>query len=194
MSLAAILLASARDADGHPLALLPWDNNRTLVEYQVEQLQLAGVRDIEIVLASDAADVIPLVSADNVEPIVDAFDEPGGASALRVGASAVPRGTTTAIIVSVDEPRPAAVYARLLEAHTPDATLTRPSYEGAAAAPCIVNERMLEQLRNVRDAAMVEALLARNDATVDVPWDSDLVLLRVANADDCARLRDRLEG
>jgi CTP:molybdopterin cytidylyltransferase MocA len=193
MSLAAILLAHTRAVDGLPVAMWAWDEERTLIEYHVEQLQLAGVRDIEVVLAPDGADVIPLVSADNVEPIIDAFDEPGGASALRVGASAVPRGTTTAIIVSVDEPRPAAVYARLLEAHIPNATRTRPSFAGTTGTPVVVNERMLEQLRSVRDAAMATALLRTNNAAVDVPWDSDLVLQRVANADDCARLRDRLE-
>jgi CTP:molybdopterin cytidylyltransferase MocA len=193
MSLAAILLATARDADGRPLALLPWDEERTLVEYQVEQLQLAGVRDIEVVLAPDATDVIPLVAADNVEPIIDAFDI-DEASAVRVGSSAVPRGTDAALIVRVDEPRPASVYARLLEAHTPDALLTRPSFAGTAGAPVIVNERMLEQLRNVRDAAMAIALLRTNNAAVDVPWDSDVVLLRVGNAEECARLRAMLEA
>jgi hypothetical protein len=53
---------------------------------------------------------------------------------------------------------------------------------------------MLEQLRNVRDAAMAIALLRTNNAAVDVPWDSDVVLLRVGNAEECARLRAMLEA
>jgi CTP:molybdopterin cytidylyltransferase MocA len=65
----------------------------TLIEYQIEQVTAAGVRDVEVVLGYEAERVIPLVALDGVEAIIDANWRSGEVSSLRVGAAAVPRGT-----------------------------------------------------------------------------------------------------
>jgi CTP:molybdopterin cytidylyltransferase MocA len=95
-----------------------------------------------------------------------------------------------AIITRVDEPRPAAVYARLLDAHTPTTFVTRLAFEGERGTPIVVNERALEALRNVRDAETIAQLVESADAN-EVPFDTDIVLLRVASLDDCRRARER---
>jgi len=148
---AAILLAGARvPAFDDAVALLPFGDG-TLVEYQVEQLRAAGVDVIEVVLGHEAERIIPLVGLDNVEPIVDARWDESAASALRVGATAVPRETVRALIVSVAAPRTAADYRRLLEAHrdgdAPVATLAGDD------APVAVSRAVLAEIRNLRDDA-----------------------------------------
>ena len=105
MTIAAILLAaeSARTG-GEAVALAPSDDGETLVEWQIAELLEAGVNVVEVVLGCDAERIIPLVAADNVEPIVHSGWEHDHAGGVRIGATAVPRDTNTAIIVDIARP------------------------------------------------------------------------------------------
>ena len=176
---AAILIAAAKaPRRDDALALQPWSGDQTLVEYQIEQLQAAGVRDIEVVLGHDAERVIPLVAADNVEPIVNATWDRDPASSLRVGASALVRGTMTAIVLDIAEPRPASILRALRDAHeATDAEVTVPQFEGTRGTPMVFGAQALAALRNVRGDDDAQAIAARFACNlVDV---GDLVLLRI---------------
>ena len=187
MSIAAILIATARTADGSPIALLPGADGLTLVEWQIEQLQTAGIRDVEVVLDAAADAVIPLVARDNVEPVID--PRGGIASALRAGASAVPRGTTAALLSFVQHPRPASVLGRLIDAHTNgSAAITRPSHRGVPGAPLVLRDDALAWLRNITDDRGIDALVEHwRDAITDVPFEADVVLREVRSAEDLER-------
>jgi len=196
MVIAAILLA-AGDAsiDGVPLALLPWDDGETLIEYHVAQLRAAGVDVIEVVLGYEAERTIPLVALDDVEPIVNARWQDGEAGSLRVGATAVPRDTSAAIVVRIDEPREAGVYRQLLDEHARSgAAITRPAFEGTPGTPIIVERAVLAELRNATDAAGgLDGILARHATEiVEVAFGDDAVLLRIEDAASYARVRERL--
>ncbi len=195
MVIAAILLA-ADDIriDGTSLSLLPFGDDQTLIEYHVAQLQAAGVEVIEVVLGCDAERVIPLVAQNDVEPIVNERWRDGDAGSIRVGATAVPRDTEAAIVIRVDEPRPAEVIRRLLEAHlASDAPLTRTSYEGGAGTPLVVGRAVLSELRNLTDAGGLNAIVARHTNEVaEVAFAEDIVLLRIADVDGYAQALDQL--
>ncbi len=196
MLIAAILLA-AGDAsiDGVPLALLPWDDGETLIEYNVAQLQAAGVDVVVVVLGYDSERIIPLVALDDVEPIVNARWQAGQAGSLRSGATAVPRDTEAAIIVRIDEPREAGVYRRLLDAHARSgAAITRPAFEGTPGTPIIIGRPVLAEVRNVTDAAGgLDGILARHAGEiVDAAFSDDAVLVRIEDAASYARVRERL--
>jgi molybdenum cofactor cytidylyltransferase len=180
MALVAILIASAapESPDDGPPALWPWNVGETLIEYHLAQLAAAGVRDIVVVLGYDAERIIPLVARDNVEPIIDPRWASGPASSLRVGASAVPRGADTAVLVYIGEPRPAAIFATLLDAHfLGGAAITRPSWEGSPGAPIIVGDAILIELRSLLDGAgNLDGLLDRHASEIaDVPFESSVV-------------------
>jgi molybdenum cofactor cytidylyltransferase len=163
MSVAAIVIATARAAwSDETLALLPWNDHQTLVEFQVAQLQLAHVRDIEVVLGHDAERIIPLVAADNVEPIVNERWADDPASSLRVGAAAVVRGTTAAVVIDVAEPRDAAVIEMLLDAHRMHGVeVTVPAVAGQRQTPVVLGERALTALRNVHGAQNLWSIVDR---------------------------------
>jgi CTP:molybdopterin cytidylyltransferase MocA len=152
---AAILLAGARvPAFDDAVALLPFGDG-TLVEYQVEQLRAAGVDVIEVVRGHEVERIIPLVGLDNVEPIVDVRWAESPASALRVGATAVPRDSVRAIVVSVAAPRTAADYRRLLDAHRDgNAPIAALAGDDAPSAPVVVSREVLAEIRNLRDDAL----------------------------------------
>jgi CTP:molybdopterin cytidylyltransferase MocA len=200
MSVTAILLAHEAAPDGTAPALYRWSGDLTLVEFHIEQIHAAGIRDIEVVLAADADRIISLLACDGVEPVISGSSPEDEDNALRVGAAAVPRGTTTAIIARVAEPRPASLYARLLEEHLArEATITRPSRNGRSGSPVAVNAAILEELRNLRDRHGLDGLLARHAgsiATFDCP--DNIVTLHIESQQDCARaaalLADRLGG
>ena len=194
MVIAAILLA-AHDAsiDDVPLALLPWGDDQTLIEYHVAQLQAAGANVIEVVLGYDAERIIPLVARDNVEPIVNARWQDDAASALRVGATAVPRETTAAIVARVDEPRAAYVYRQLLDERLRSGSaITRVG--GAASTPIVVNPAVLAELRNTsNDAGGLDAILARHaHETATVGSDDDGALPHIKDASSLAEAREQL--
>ena len=162
MSVTAIILADGADSDGEAPALQEMEPGLARIEWQIEQLRTAGVRDIEVVVGARADDVIALVSGDNVEPIVNPAWRDGLAGGMRIGASAVPRGTRAALIVRVERPCSSGELAALLEARE---RTTADVVAGARAdAPwtaLLVSDVVLEVLRNVRDDAAIEVVLAR---------------------------------
>jgi len=182
MPIAAIVIATDRAAWAESaMALLPWSSDQALIEYHIEQLQLTGVRNIEVVLGDDAERVIPLVAADNVEPIVNATWRDDPASSLRAGAASVVRGTTSAIVIDVSQPRPAPVLRALCNAHDQvQEEITVPTFEGRRGAPIVVGKQALEALRNVRREADTSPVIRRfAGSTQEVRFDSDVVLLRI---------------
>lgn len=193
MVIAAILLAAREtEIDGVPLGLVPWRDDETLIEYEVAQLLAAGIDIVEVVLGHEAEGIIPLVARENVEPIVNARWRDGAAGSIRVGATAVPRDTNTAILVRVDEPRPSCVYRRLLDEHLRcGAAITRPAFEGTPGAPIIVDRAVLAELRNVTDAAGgLDGIVARHAGGIhNAVAESGVVLMRIKTAMDYDRAR-----
>ena len=158
---AIILAASDATSDGLPLALMQVGNDTTLIEWQIEQLQLAGVEVIEVVLGYEADRILSLVSGNDVEPIIDGRWQDGEASCLRTAASAVPRDTQTAIIVGIDYPVSRETCRRLLATHRDDAEVTRAAVDGATLRlPVVVGATVLGQLRNVSAERGLDAIVA----------------------------------
>lgn len=190
MGIAAILLA-AGPADALPLppALLPWHGDETLVEFQIRQIRGTGIRDIVVVLGCEAERIIPLVAADNVEPIVDPRWAEGEASWIRVGAAAVPRSTTTALLARIEEPRPASSYRWLIAAQaTSGMSISRASAAGRRDTPVIADATLLTELRNLPDGrGTLGALLARNDRVHDAPLDGADGFARISSPADYER-------
>jgi CTP:molybdopterin cytidylyltransferase MocA len=186
---AAILLAAAdTEIDGRPIALLLWTGATSLIEWQIRQLQGAGVDVIEVVLGYQAERVIPLVSANNVEPVIDGGWRDGETSWLRVGASAVPRDTEAAIIARIDQPCLASVYRRLLDAHrSGDAAITR----DATGWPMVAGRAALAGLRNLSpERGGIESIIEAHLGGV-LELAADEVMPLIASKDDYDRARER---
>jgi nicotine blue oxidoreductase len=164
---AGIVLAAHALPDGRSPALLAWLDDATLIEWQIVQLRLAGIRDIEVVVGCEPERVIPLISGDNVEAIVDGRWASGLGSSLRVGASAVPRGTDVAVITRVDAPRPAVTFVALLDAFEQrSAPVVRAAYGAVAGLPLIIGEDALAAARNAPDGDdALDRVLARFPVT-----------------------------
>jgi molybdenum cofactor cytidylyltransferase len=109
---------------------------------------------------------------------------------MRVGAAAVPRGTGTALVVNVDQPRPAAVFRRLMDAHRERAAvITRPTYGDAHGHPIVLGEAALAEARNVTDEKMgLRAVVDRHrHELLEVPFDDPVVLLDLNTPEEYER-------
>src|SRR5207248_9774908 len=122
--------------DATPIALLPWRDDSTLIEYHIDQIQQAGVDVIEVVVGFEADTIIPLIGRNNVEPVVNPHWRDANAS-LRTGAAAVPRDTEYALIAHLEQPRPSHTYRALLQAHRGVAQITRPTFHTTPATPIV---------------------------------------------------------
>lgn len=182
-AVAAILLAAGESRRiGSPKPLLAWQGV-TLIEYQIAQLREAGVDDVIAVLGHRSEDIVPLVTAAGARGVVNENYREGRASSLRTGANAV-EGAQTVVILSVDQPRPAAVTRRLLATHASGITL--PSHAGRRGHPVILDGSLLPELREVDEATKgLRAVLARHAADVhEITFDSAAVLLDLNTPDE----------
>jgi len=176
--IAAILLADTDlMLDGVAVALAPWEERETLIEWQIAQLQEAGAGVIQVVLGPHAERIIPLVSGNDVEPIVnDRWDEvrtglvlaaDGEAASLRVGATATPRNTTTAIIVWISRPRAAHMIKAVLDEHVAAGAKVSRLFSGdVLESPVCVDAEVLARMRNLPDGAGVDDVLREYDTLV----------------------------
>ncbi len=172
-----------------PKPLLAWQG-ATLIEYQIAQLHEAGVGDVIAVLGHRSADILPLVTVAGARPVVNERYREGRASSLRAGAVAV-EGAKTIVVLSVDQPRPAAITHRLLAEHT--SGITVPSHGGRRGHPVVLDGALLPELREVDEATRgLRAVLARHAAEVrEVPFDSATVLLDLNTPEDYRQAIDR---
>ncbi|MDP2328772.1 MAG: nucleotidyltransferase family protein [Dehalococcoidia bacterium] len=117
MTVAAILLAAgASSRMGSPKPLLAWAGT-TLVEWELAQLRAGGVDEVVVVLGARAEAVRRLLLADPATLVFNARWAQGRATSLAAGARALlSLAPDLVIIENVDQPAPASLVARLIEA------------------------------------------------------------------------------
>jgi molybdenum cofactor cytidylyltransferase len=190
----AILLAAGESSRmGRPKALLPW-GDRTLLEYQVDELRAAGVDDIVVVLGHEAKEVRAHVPPAARSVVNDAYRE-GRASSLRAGAAALPDSAGPVVVLGVDQPRPRRVHERLLAAHSVSGALvTLPAVDGKRGHPAVLSGGLLPELRSASEEQQgLRGVIAAHEGEVrEVPF----ILLQhesMASAPDLTALMVRLD-
>ncbi|MCH7578050.1 MAG: nucleotidyltransferase family protein [Chloroflexi bacterium] len=182
MTVAAILLAGGESSRmGAAKPLLEWGGN-TLIEYQLAQLKEPPVERVVVVLGHRADEVLPYVgrSGPDVVVVVNELYAEGRASSLRLGAAALPDDTTAILVLSVDQPRPHDVIARLVGVHRHSGSLiTVPTYDDRRGHPPLLDGSLLPELREVNEATQgLRAVIERHAADVtELPFETSAVLL-----------------
>src|SRR3972149_3083400 len=138
MRVYALLLAAGESARmGQPKALLPWQGG-TLLEFQVEQILAGGIERVILVLGHEAERIQSAVPAlPRTTIVVNPEYATGRTSSVRAGMDAIPADADAALVLSVDQPRPAALTRRLRQApETAGAPLSGPGpRRGARPSP-----------------------------------------------------------
>ena len=197
MGAVAILLAAGESQRmGRPKPLLPWAGT-TLIEYQMRQLSEASLDRIIVVLGHAWEQVEPLVGGRGVEVLVNDRYREGRASSVRAGAAAVWDEDKAVLVLAVDQPRPAGLLSRLLDAHRQQGGLvTVPTFEGRRGHPTVYSGALTPELRQVTEESQGLRALARTHASQvrEVPVDNPIVLVDINTPEEYERAHAQFAG
>ncbi len=135
-----------------PKALLPWQGG-TLLEFQEEQLLAGGVERVILVLGHKAESIRSVASSlPRTTIVVNPAYAMGKTSSVRAGMDAIPADGDAVLVVSVDQPRPAALIRKLCIAHEEARTLiTVPAFGGRHGHPTIFARPLFPDMRAITE-------------------------------------------
>lgn len=177
-SVSAILLAAGESTRmGRLKQLLPWDG-RPLILWQVQQLQQAGAGQVIVVLGYAAAEIEPSVDSSGASFVINDRYHEGRASSLRAGAAALAANAGAVIVASVDQPRPAWLVRKLIDAWRESrAAIVVPRFAQRRGHPVLLDATLLPELATVSEEDLgLRAVMQRHyGATIEVSVDTDSV-------------------
>jgi molybdenum cofactor cytidylyltransferase len=187
--IAAIILAAGESTRmGRLKQVLPWDGV-TLIEWQMAQMLAAGVDDVIAVLGHEARQIDEIVRRTPARVVINERYREGRASSVRAGAEAIADDTDAVIILSVDQPRPAWISRRVIDAWRQTAAiLVIPAFNGRRGHPILVDGALIDELRGVTEADMgLRSITDRHASEVlIVPIDNSAIYSDLNTPDDFA--------
>lgn len=157
MRVSAILTAAGESVRmGRPKPLLPWPDGSgsdvPLVTYQISQLMEAGVDEIVVVLGHRAEEVVPQVKAAGARHVVNPDYRDGKTTSIKAGLREIDPDAEAVVLLAVDQPRPAGIIRRVIEAHRDgDAAVTLPSYGGRGGHPIVFGAGLILELKKITE-------------------------------------------
>lgn len=151
--IALIIAAGASRRMGRCKAELPWQTGTTLLTYQTTQWLQIGVTPV-VVLAPHNAQLQQQLSS-TCRTVINPSPERGKTSSILMGLATIGDSWGTLAIASVDQPRPAWVYQRLLQEHSRQPwPLTVPGYRGRRGHPLLCDRCLLPALQGIREESL----------------------------------------
>lgn len=193
--ISSILLAAGMSKRmGEPKALLDW-GGEPLIRYQIRQLQDAGVDEVVVVLGYRADDIHRKLHGLTYRSVLNPIYQLGRAGSLRAGAKAISQEASAIVLLNVDQPRPAELIRSVIEAHTSEASATRPVHGDDHGHPVVLAGRLRGALITAtEDQQGLKGVLANfTDTIVDVPSD-ERCLVDMNTPDDYAASAPTLSG
>ena len=173
---------------GQSKVLLPWSDNRTIIEHIIEQLIHSRVDYIIVVTGHQAAEVKELVKPYGVKVVYNRAYKTGEMlSSLKAGLRAMPAHMSAALIALGDQPRiqPRVIY-QVLNAYAEGANdIVAPSFEMRRGHPILIGRRYWPELLKLRgDGAPRDVINAYPERITYVKVDTDSVLRDVDTPED----------
>jgi molybdenum cofactor cytidylyltransferase len=147
-------------------------------------------------------DVKPHLTGSAVEVVINQAYREGRAGSLRAAAACLLDEDEAVVILSVDQPRPRDLLARLLAAHDAGlpgqgaALITVPVHGGRRGHPPILAGSLIPELRNVRDETLgLRGLIERHQASLrEVAFETPVVLLDINTPDQYRQAHELFFG
>jgi molybdenum cofactor cytidylyltransferase len=190
----AILLAAGESTRmGRQKALLPWEGV-TLIEYQLDQLSsVDDIREIIVVTGHEPERIAEIAAAYPRARVAHNPDyRTGKVSSIRAGVSAVSPDAGGILLLSVDQPRSAAILrATVAAAARPAARITVPSRGGRRGHPIVFDASLREELLAIAEGTQgVRAVVQRHAGDVlDVEIDDPAIHVDLNRPEDLERGR-----
>ncbi len=184
---AAIVLAAGMSTRmGQPKALLPWIGGKTIIEHIIDQLILARIDHITVVVGNHADQIIPLVKARGAVAVYNAKYQTGEMlSSLKVGLLDQKPNIAAALIVLGDQPRiQAKIVGQVTLAYAEGrGNLIAPSYQMRRGHPILIDRRYWRELLALPDDGAPRDVI-KQYPVFHVNVDTDSVLRDVDTPDD----------
>lgn len=193
---AVVLAAGASRRMGEPKLLLPWLNNRTIIEHIVEQLIKLKVDPVTVVTGHYAAEIRQNLARWEVNFAQSrTFKTAELDTSLRAGLQALPANVSAALVVMGDQPDiPPKVFQQLLMAYAEQQRdLVVPQFDGKPGFPVLVARRYWSELLALKGEGGFERWLASHlEDAVRVTVETDSIFRSVDTPQDYREARARV--
>ena len=181
---AAVLLAAGESSRmGDPKALLPWQG-LPMLSYQVHALAEAAYGPIIVVLGHQAERLRPAVPPLPSTTVTENLRyREGRSTSIIHGLREVPAEADGVLLISVDQPRPAAMLRQLREAFEAaiQPPLALPAYRGRTGHPPLFSTALIPELLAITEErqGMREVVSRYLDQRLLVEVDTPLALINI---------------
>ena len=162
-----------------------------LLRYQVEQLLATTAQEIVVVLGFKAGEFAAILKQVNPGGRAKLALNPnyryGKTTSIKIGVENVSEEATAIVILAVDQPRPAAVYQRLFDAHVQGKNLiTVPAYQGKHGHPPVFDASLAQELGQMTEEkqGVREVIERHRDGLRAVEFDTPAVLTNLNTPED----------
>ncbi|MBK9122562.1 MAG: putative selenium-dependent hydroxylase accessory protein YqeC [Chloroflexi bacterium] len=190
---AVVLAAGMSTRMGQPKQLLPWRDNRTIIEHIVEQLIKARVDPIVVVTGHNAKEVKAVLAPWDVTVVNNRAYKTGEMlSSLKTGLAAMPAHTAAALMVLGDQPAlQTRVVNRIVLTHAEaQHELIVPSYDMRRGHPVLIGRRYWNEIISLGPSTTPRVFFDRfADHIHYVEIDNDSILRDIDTPQDYDRDR-----
>lgn len=191
-----ILAAGASRRLGRPKQLLELDG-RPILDIVVEHAKLSRLRNVYLVLGSNADRISAAISDHDQRTVVNHDYAAGQSTSLLAGILNLPRDTAAALVLLGDQPQvtPAIIDRLIAASETDDASIIMPSYGGTPGNPVLFRRAVFPALLAITgDRGARDVIKARRDSVTMVPFPDMSPPLDVDIDDDYATLQRAWEA
>lgn len=192
---AVVLAAGLSRRMGQPKVLLPWADDRTIIEHIIHQLYLARVDHVAVVTGYRSGEVRRLATQQGASAVYNASYKSGEMlSSLKAGLQAMPDHIAAALIVLGDQPRiQPRVVAQVMMAYAEGrGNIVAPSYQMRRGHPILLDRRYWPEILDLpEDGSPRDVINAHAGEIAYVEVNTDSVLRDVDTPDDYSRERSR---
>lgn len=173
---------------GLPKVLLPWVNDRSILEHILLQVQTAGVEQLVVVTGRAADEVRETAQRAGAAAAHNPNYQTGEMlSSLKVGLQALPEQIAAALVVLGDQPRiqPDIVSAVIHAYQEGEGNIVAPSYQMRRGHPILIDRRYWDELFALPAGGALRDLLdAHAQEIAYVVVESDSVLRDIDTPED----------
>jgi len=190
-----VLAAGLSSRMGRCKALLPWDENRSVIEQILSQLQQTNLHDILVVTGNLAEQVTAKVTAMGIATVHNPEYATGEMlSSLKVGLSVQMETVSAVLVVLGDQPRlESSIVLQLLDAYEQgEGEIVAPRYRGERGHPMVISRRYWDEILALPEgSAPRDVIQQHRDKLYFVDVESDSVLSDIDTPEDYEMERKR---
>ena len=197
MTVCAIILAAGESSRmGTLKPLLDWFG-APLVQRQIESLKAGGADEAYVVTGNRAYEVQESVRGEGVQAVINPHYKEGKSTSIKAGLAALPKSTTTIILLAVDQPRPAWLIEKILTSHLEaNALISCPRYAGHGGHPLIFDGSLRQELDAISEESqgVRKVMKAHADEVNWVPVDSAIARMDMNTPEAYEAAKDAYGG